>query len=179
MTCKQRMLRVCPVRRSSLLATLLPSWSIFSTKATLLLSRITNVFAELTWFSCRSCFYHLLFSTWIRPVWLPLRSSALSKISTSIRCKSILGPHFPLSAFSSLWHSSSIGGTFTVSTQRYGYCSLIFYWGYLIGRESIPTRFIRILQRSNEMGKVLPGVYFAQRFPLGKYVAIVVRGTIV
>ena len=28
------------------------------------------------------------------------------------------------------------------------------------------------------MGKVLPGVYFAQRFPLGKYVAIVVCVTI-
>ncbi|CZT05536.1 related to allantoate transport protein [Rhynchosporium agropyri] len=39
-----------------------------------------------------------------------------------------------------------------IDTSRYSYASLIFYWGYLLG--------------------LLPGVYFSQRFPLGKYVAI-------
>merc|ERR1712144_111284 len=39
-----------------------------------------------------------------------------------------------------------------INTSRYSYASLIFYWGYLLG--------------------LLPGVYFSQRFPLGKYVSI-------
>ncbi len=41
-----------------------------------------------------------------------------------------------------------------VDNSRYSYASLIFYWGYLIG--------------------LIPGVYMAQRFPLGKYVATVI-----
>ncbi|KAG4432797.1 hypothetical protein IFR05_011733 [Cadophora sp. M221] len=44
------------------------------------------------------------------------------------------------------------GKTAVIKTQRYSYASLIFYWGYLLG--------------------LLPGVYFSQRFPLGKYVSI-------
>ncbi len=41
-----------------------------------------------------------------------------------------------------------------IDTSRYSYASLIFNWGYLIG--------------------LVPGVYMSQRFPLGKYVAVVI-----
>ncbi|KAK9326708.1 hypothetical protein V1520DRAFT_377054 [Lipomyces starkeyi] len=54
-----------------------------------------------------------------------------------------------------LYQIVEVDGSIALSTQKYGYCALIFYWGYLLG--------------------LIPGVFLAQRFPLGKYVAIVVR----
>ncbi|OBT60992.1 hypothetical protein VE03_09733 [Pseudogymnoascus sp. 23342-1-I1] len=44
------------------------------------------------------------------------------------------------------------GGEPVIDSIRFSYCSLIFYWGYLIG--------------------LLPGVYFSQLLPLGKYVSV-------
>ncbi|KIM98676.1 hypothetical protein OIDMADRAFT_43519 [Oidiodendron maius Zn] len=51
-----------------------------------------------------------------------------------------------------LFQIVDVDGSATLSTQKFGYCSLIFYWGYLVG--------------------LVPGVFFSQKFPLGKYVAI-------
>ncbi|GJN82629.1 hypothetical protein PLIIFM63780_006172 [Purpureocillium lilacinum] len=46
------------------------------------------------------------------------------------------------------------GDKIVVDSSRYSYCSLIFYWGYLVG--------------------LLPGVYLSQKFPLGRYTSVIV-----
>jgi hypothetical protein len=62
--------------------------------------------------------------------------------------------------------------------NKYSYASLIFYWGYLLGCRYMLSRrhhslfFIRMLMTIFLI--VVPGVYMAQRFPLGKYAGIII-----
>jgi MFS family permease len=72
----------------------------------------------------------------------------------------------------------SAQGDLVIDNMKYSYCSLIFYWGYLLGRTyfSTPQSFYQThshLLLLTDKNSVLPGVYFSQRFPVGKYVAIV------
>ena len=65
-----------------------------------------------------------------------------------------------------------VDGQSVVNSSRYSYCSMIFYWGYFLGCE--------LLRKQGEVSAnqivttVFPGVYLSQRFPIGKYVSIMV-----
>ena len=59
--------------------------------------------------------------------------------------------------------------------NKYSYASLIFYWGYLLGCRFISLEGIIIFfQKLTVFSTVVPGVYMAQRFPLGKYTGIII-----